>query len=225
MAARFLSTRGWDLAELIAGYGLIMAVIWTPMPEQRGLYWTAFGWIAVTGFLRRKQTRPNGFGLRGLLPSLWVLALASVLFCFGIWLALRLHTLHHLYGPLPVIEHILEYSVWALMQQFILQVYFLLRLLRLGVRRGWAVGLAALLFASAHIPNPVLVPATIAWGIISCLLFLRYRNLYPLALTHAMLGMCLAVCVPNAINHHMRVGLGYIHYPHVGRSHLEITGR
>jgi membrane protease YdiL (CAAX protease family) len=104
------------------------------------------------------------------------------------------------------------------MQQFILQIYVLLRLLRLGMNRTPAVVLAAILFAAAHIPNPILIALTLIWGAISCLLFLRYRNLYTLALAHGILGMCLAVTVPNHINHHMRVGLGYLEY-HAHRRH------
>jgi len=208
-----VSPRVRDVAELIVGYGLILATIWTPNPEQRYLYWMAFAWIAVTAFLRRRETRPNGLGLKGLLPSLWIVAVAAALFLAGIGVALHLHTLHRLYGPLPVAAHLPGYALWALMQQFILQVYVLLRFLRLGLRRGTAIAAATLLFAVAHLPNPVLVPAVLVWGAVSCALYLRYRNLYPLALAHGLLGMCLAVTVPNAINHHMRVGLGYLHYP------------
>lgn len=220
-----LSPRLRDVAELLIGYGLILAVIWTPGTTQRVLYWSAFLWIAVTVFLRRDQTRPIGLGLKGLRSSLWIAAAAIALFVGGIEIAAQLHSLHHLYGPLPVAAHILEYAVWALLQQLILQVFVLLRLLRLGLRRAPAIALSAVLFASAHIPNPVLVPATLAWAAISCWLYLRYRNLYPLALAHGILGMCLAVTIPNSINHHMRVGLGYLHYPDNHRSHLEVTGR
>jgi len=207
-----LSPRARDLAELTVGYGLILITIWTPNPAQRVLYWTAFAWIAVTAGLRWKETAPNGLGLRGLLPSLWVVAAAIAFAIAAIALAHHLHTLHRLYGPLPVLTHIWGYALWALMQQFILQVYVLLRLLRLGVGRNTAVALATVLFAIAHIPNPVLIAVTLVWGALSCPLFLRYRNLYPLALAHGILGMTLAVTVPNHIQHHMRVGLGYIHY-------------
>ncbi len=207
-----LTSRARDLIELGLGYGLILITIWTPNPAQRILYWTAFAWIAVTAILRRKETAPNGLGLRGLLPSLWIPAAAIILALAAIALAHHLHTLHHLYGPLPVLTHIWGYALWALMQQFILQVYVLLRLLRLGVTRNSAIVLAALLFAIAHIPNPVLIAVTLIWGALSCLLFLRYRNLYPLALAHAILGMTLAVTIPNHIQHHMRVGLGYLKY-------------
>ena len=207
-----LSSRARDWAELGIGYGLILVVIWTPNPWQRWLYWAAFAWIAVTAWLRRDAGRPIGLGVAGLLPSLWIVGLAIALFCASIGAARHLQTLHPLYGPLPVVAHILAYTLWALMQQFILQVYVLLRLLRLGLRRTPAVALAAILFALAHIPNPILVPVTLVWGALSSLLYLRWRNLYSLALAHGILGMCLAVCIPNAVHHHMRVGLGYLEY-------------
>ncbi len=222
----FVSFRWFDIFELLVAYSLILAVIWTPGVEQRVLYWTAFAWIVITAWLRRSQTRPIGLGVHGLWPSLWIIPAAIVLFLIGIGIADRVHTLHELYGPLPVIQHVAEYSLWSLMQQFILQVYVLLRLLRLGMRRVPAIAIAALMFAAAHIPNPVLVPAALIWAAISCWLYLRYRNLYSIAVAHALLGMCLAFCVPNSINHHMRVGLGYLRYGHEHvRPGLELTDR
>lgn len=209
---RAVSPRVRDLGELCIGYGLILVVIWTPNPAQRVLYWMAFAWIAITAILRRKDHRTHGLGLRGLLPSLWIVAVAVALFLAGIEVAQHLHTLHPLYGYMPLGMHIAGYALWALMQQFILQIYVLLRLLRLGMGRTPAVALAALLFAIAHIPNPVLVVVTLFWGAISCLLFLRYRNLYTLALAHGILGMGLAITLPNSVHRHMRVGLGYVEY-------------
>jgi hypothetical protein len=208
-----LSPRVRDLAELCIGYGLILVVIWTPNPAQRILYWTAFAWIAITAILRRKEHETHGLGFRGLLPSLWIVAAAMAIFFAGVALAKHLHTLHPLYGPLPVVVHILGYALWALMQQFILQIYVLMRFLRIGIRRNSAIALATILFAAAHIPNPLLVALTSIWGAVSCALFLRYRNLYTLALAHGILGMTLAVTIPNPIARHMRVGLGYLQYP------------
>jgi hypothetical protein len=51
-------------------------------------------------------------------------------------------------------------------------------------------------------------------GIAACTLFLRYRNLYALGLAHGILDLCIAISVPDAVTHHMMVGLGYLHYPH-----------
>lgn len=220
-----LSSRRLDLCELLVGYGLILAVIWTPRHEQAALYWSAFAWIAVTVWLRRNQTRPIGLGLHGLGRSFWIIPAAIVLFLMVIGIADLVHSLHDLYGPLPMVEHVGEYALWALMQQFILEVYVLLRLLRLGLRRAPAIAVASLMFAAAHIPNPVLVPAALVWAVICCWLYLRYRNLYPIAVAHALLGLCIAVCVPNSINHHMRVGEGYLVYPAPHRPGLEVTDR
>jgi membrane protease YdiL (CAAX protease family) len=73
--------------------------------------------------------------------------------------------------------------------------------------------LAAVLFAAAHLPNVWLAIATLVWGAISCGLFRRYRNIYALGLAQGLLGICFAVCVPDAVHHHLRVGLGYLRYP------------
>jgi len=205
-------SRARDLTELLIGYGLILAVVWTPNPLQRILYWTAFAFIAITAWLGRRHHETHGLGLRGLLPSLWIVFVAIAIFLAANPIAAHLHTLHPLYGVMPVGMHIAGYAIWALMQQFILQIYVLLRLLRLGLRRTPAVAFSAILFAVAHIPNPLLVAITIIWGAISCLLFLRYRNLYTIAAAHGILGMCLAVTVPNSVHHHMRVGLGYLEW-------------
>jgi membrane protease YdiL (CAAX protease family) len=219
-----LSSRTLEIADLATAYALILATIWTPNPAQRVLYWSAFAWIAVTGWLARNRSRPVGLGIQGLRRSWWIVPAAAALFFLGLGIAARLHSLHRIYGPLPFGAHILEYSLWALMQQYVLQVYVLMRLLRLGMSRRFAIAAATLLFAMAHIPNPILVPAVLVWGWVACLLYVRYRNLYPLAIAHGLLGMCLAVSVPNSLHHHMRVGLGYLRYPVLSQG-LEITAR
>ena len=39
--------------------------------------------------------------------------------------------------------------------------------------------------------------------------------MYPLAIAHAIFGICVAVTIPGEVIHNMRVGLGYIRYkPH-----------
>ena len=38
----------WDIGELLIGYCLILAVIWTPRPLQHWLYYIALGWFIVS---------------------------------------------------------------------------------------------------------------------------------------------------------------------------------
>jgi membrane protease YdiL (CAAX protease family) len=114
--------------------------------------------------------------------------------------------------PILFAKRYWAYAIWAFLQEFLLMDVFLLRLLRLLPNKMMAVFAAAGLFALAHLPNPVLAPVTLLWGIAACLLFLQYRNLYTLGMAHAIFGICIATTVPGPIDHNMRVGLGYLYY-------------
>lgn len=208
-----LSPRFRDSFEVISGYGLILVTIWTPMPLQRVLFWITFAWIIAVTIRRNESLSAMSLTWAGALRSLWIVPVTLLLSCLSLWAAERSGTLHPLFARnVPLGLRVVGYVVWAIMQQFILQVYMLQRLLRLFPHRFVAIGIAALLFAAAHIPNPVLTGLTLLWGIIACVLYLRYRNLYTLGLAHGILGLCVAITVPDSLNHHMRVGVGYITY-------------
>jgi hypothetical protein len=54
----------------------------------------------------------------------------------------------------------------------------------------------------------------------------RYRNLYPLMMAHAILGITVALTVPGPVVHNMRVGLGYLTYlPHRHAHNMHIPSR
>ena len=201
-----------DLFELAVGYTLIMATIWTANPTQRVLYWLAFAWVVATTWARRETWTGLGLGRKGFLQSLWIVGIALLLSTFAIFLAWRMHSLHRLPGPTPILLHGWRYIVWSIMQQFLLQSYFLLRLSRLLPGKMAPILAAAAIFSLAHLPNPILTPITLVWGVIACVLFLRYRNIYTLGIAHGIMGLCIAVTVPNSLHRHMRVGLGYLRY-------------
>ena len=104
-----------------------------------------------------------------------------------------------------------QYAIWALAQEFILQSFFYIRLESVfgSSRAIWA---SALLFSIAHIPSPVLTGLSFIGGILFCLLFRRYRNLYPVGLVHAAIGLTIAASLPDSLLHHMRVGIGFLQY-------------
>jgi hypothetical protein len=204
-----------DLCQLSIGYVLILITVWTPSPYQRSMFWISFAVVVGLCLEGRLRGEPLGLGLRGFLPSAWIIASAMSLSFLGIYIAERIHTLHYFYGHTIFGPPAWGYLVWATLQQFILQTFILTRLLRLFPARSTAIVLAALMFSLAHVPNPLLVIATLAWGVAACALFLRYRNLYTVGIIHFLLGVTLAVTVPNDVHHHMRVGLGYYFY----RSH------
>jgi hypothetical protein len=206
------TSRPRDAFELATGYVLIMLVIWTANPTQRILFWTALFWIVGVTLLSRRDGNTLGFGVSGFWPSLWVVVAALPPAFLMVLLGRRWGTLHSLSSHIPFWMHVSGYLFWALEQQFILQAYFLLRLLRLLPYKLAAVLVAGVLFSLAHLPNPVLTPLTLIWGIASSAIFLRYRNLYSLGLAHCMLGLAVAVSFPESMSHHMMVGLGYLRF-------------
>jgi membrane protease YdiL (CAAX protease family) len=195
--------------EVVVGYILIEAALWTEGDLRRAWSMAAGVWIISLIVYRRQSLSELGLGWTEPLHSLWVIpaaALISGAMLFGGRLAGTLH-------PYVVNRHFfpaaLGYLFWALQQEFMLQSFFFNRLER-ALGSGKAVWIAAGLFALAHVPNPVLVPATVLGGLVFCKLFRRYRNIYTLVVAQTILGICLAAAVPDTVHHHMRVGIGYL---------------
>jgi hypothetical protein len=198
-----------DLVEIIFGYGLILLVLWTPDFPQIILAPAALLVMVAIVLVRRPSLDDLGLSGGGLAASFWILPAAIVFAMASLLAARHFGTLHSLYkGDLV---HIAGYILWTLYQQFLLNDYFMPRLMRILSGESAAVSVAAALFAAAHMPNLPLTVATLVWGVVSCALFLRYRNLYVLGLVQGLLGLCFAVCVPDALHHHLKVGLGYLH--------------
>ena len=207
-AARFFAGKRFSVLAIAGAYLLAECGLWTAGTVQRGFIIAAMCWIAGCTLLQRRSAKQLGVGLNGLRQSSWLaltaLALAAVV--AGV--------LRGAGWQLPPIQRPIQlwrigaYSIWALEQEFILNSFLFLNLEQLaGTRR--AVVLAALIFAVAHIPNPPLVALTLLAGLVFCTAFARYRNIWPLAVAHALLGITVAVSTPDSLTHHMRVGLGY----------------
>jgi membrane protease YdiL (CAAX protease family) len=214
---------GWrqrTLLDLIVGYGLILIVIWTPAPLRSVLYFVTLGWIGYTTWSSFSGWDAMGVRVAGFFRSLWVVGVALCLAAGAVVFAMRERTLHGPDSTWRLVQGFWGYTVWSFFQQFLLQDFVMRRLLKLTNDRRVAVIGAAALFALAHLPNPVLTVLTLVWGVASSLVFLRYRNLFTLGMTHAILGICVAVTLPASVQHNMRVGLGYLRYRPHGRHHL-----
>ncbi len=217
MSADAISARR-SFIELGTGYLLILIVLWTPRTAQRPFYIAAILWIALVMLLSRESTTKLGLAIPPL-RSLWIVPTALALAIAAVATAAVLGTLSLPPTPALFLERYWGYAIWACIQQFLLQDFFLLRLTRVFRGKTAAVIAAALLFSLAHLPNPILTPITLLWGLAACLLFMRYRNLYAIAMAHAILGITVALTVPGPVDHNMRVGLGYLTY-HRHHHHL-----
>lgn len=204
-------TKSAFVVEVAVGFALIEAALW----DRRHIApwsWLALAWIVASTVTAGFSLPQLGAGATGLKRALWVAA-AGLLLAAGIAaggaLAGTLHSYTH--GSNVALGSVL-YVGWALAQEFILQSFFFLRLERIlnsGKRAAWV---AALLFFLAHLPNPVLLITAAIAGPLLCELFRRYRNIYPLAIAHALVGLALAAAIPDLIHHQMKVGIAYYHW-------------
>jgi membrane protease YdiL (CAAX protease family) len=213
-------SRRRDIPELAVAYGLILLVIWTPRPWQRILWWIAAAAVVVIASVSFEGLQAMGVRRKNFLRSLWIVGAALLVSVVAVIIAVWLHTLHVPGSPFLFIETYVGYIIWTFVQQLLLQCFFLSRLLRLIPNPRRAAIAAAVIFGAAHLPSPILAPVTLLWGLAACLLFLRYRNIYTLAIAHAILGVTLAITVPGPVSHNMRVGLGYLTY---SQTHHTVT--
>jgi membrane protease YdiL (CAAX protease family) len=199
------------LATVAVGYGLIEVALWTPKSAQVWIGLVAAVWIVGTTMLSRRRADELGLGRNGFRESAWVIAAAVLTGAVLVWMGWLFGWLHGLMGPIPASTHVMAYGLWSFQQEFILQCFLFLNLLPvLGKNR--AVLASGLIFAIAHLPNPVLMIATLISGTCLTAAFARYRNVYTVTIAHAVLGLAVAVALPGDLHHNMRVGLGYFSY-------------
>lgn len=100
------------------------------------------------------------------------------------------------------------YPVWGLAQQYAL-LGFIANRLEESIPRNAVPWVAAVLFCSVHLPNPLLMGVTFAAGLIFTWIYLSYRNLYAFAVLHAVFGVLLSFAT-GGVEGWMTVGPGYV---------------
>lgn len=203
------ASRAKLLLQVMIVYGLILSSIWTPEGVVKVVLMLAAA-VALVVFAADGSYTWQEMGLG--LPSGRACA---VIFAAGLALAFSVPFASKLVGlnvaPFRVlsVQQSWRYAVWSLEQEFILQSFLFLRFETL-LRSRWAVLVSAGLFALAHVPSPILTILSLIGGTVFCELFRRYRNIYPLGVVHAFLGLTIASSFSERWLHHMRVGIGYL---------------
>jgi hypothetical protein len=195
-----------NFIEIVVVFALIIAAVWTPQGRLNAFFSISAA-ACVVAFAIASPWSSREMGLAQPLAGVGRILMTGAILCLVVWLA---GLGFRFAGPgyaIPL-NRSWQYAVWALVQEFILQSIFFVRFeSALGSRR--AVLFSALLYSVAHIPNPVLTPLSFIGGLLFCELFRRYRNIFPLGIIHAALGLVLALSLPDKWLHHMRVGIGY----------------
>lgn len=204
-------------AEIIIVFVFLELALWAPTRQLRDR-WAVIAAVTMVFFIladvmtARQSLKRMGLGL----PKMFG---AGVVLATGLAASAFLITLVSRYGGqipanptwFPTVQSAWGYTLWALIQEFILQSFFFNRWEELYGGSA-AVWIASALFAAAHLPSPILTVATLIGALFFCEMFRRYRNIYPLAIVHAMMGVTIAFITPDSLLHHMRVGIGYLRY-------------
>ena len=199
--------------QVLLVYGSLEGSLWTAGLLQ-GFFIALTVALAIAWTFSRRHPWPDvGLDPLSMRRGWWIAPVGAVVAGLILLAAWRWHTLRMPVGsPAVICLGVVLALVWAFAQQFLAQSFFFLHLeylLRSGRR---AVIATALVFASAHIPNPVLVPVTLGGGLILSEVFRRSRTLYLLAVAHALVALALSISVPETVLHDMRVGIGYIFF-------------
>jgi membrane protease YdiL (CAAX protease family) len=146
-----------------------------------------------------------GFSRRAFVPALkWTVILTTPI-------VLALWVIGHSMGPAPDRARpwldFLYLIVWGGGQQWALQTVVLREAERV-TRRG-AFVLAALIFATLHLPNPFLTTVTAIGALSWCWIYARHPNIIPLAISHAASTVVILLSFHPSVTGGLRTGAAY----------------
>ena len=207
-AANSALKRWLALVDAVLFPAFILWFIWRLQFTARWTWVIFVAWLAASFLVHRDTTKTLGWRADNLWPATEqalavFLPMAAGLVATGIFL----HAPRHV-GAISFAA-VGGYFAFCVLQQVLLNSLLHNRILSL-VRSEWtAAALTGTIFAACHWPNPVLVPLTFAGGAAMAWMFGRVRNILPLAVGQALLGVLVSWAFPMSWHHHMRVGPGY----------------
>jgi hypothetical protein len=206
MSAR--TVRKIAILEPSALFVLIMAYIWSLRFTHHGVWIEIVGLMWLSHWVHRETAGGLGFHTGNLRRCLEEYAPMLV------FLGLLMVASGNLAGTtrrIGVPEAALAWAAylpWGLVQQYVLNGYFLNRFSTVLSSRSAPV-ISAVLFSGAHTPNWFLMTVTLLGGYCSARIYRSHNNLYFLAVAHASIGFLLYLVVPDSISHHLIVGPGW----------------
>jgi hypothetical protein len=191
---------------------LIMIYIWRLRPGHTSWAFAIFGLVLLSHYWHGETARDLGFRstnfrtcFTAFLPAL--VFISMLLLAAGI----LLHTLRVLDMERAIIGFI-SYCTWGLFQQYLLNAFFVNRMLPVSSSSHQAAALGAACFACAHTPNWFLMLVGLAAGYCCACIYRSHKNLYFLGIAHGTVGALLFLVVPDSVSHHLVVGPGWFYH-------------
>lgn len=210
MPPRTAAARMFTAIEIAAVYGCILLYIWKWHRPHPLLWIPILAFIILTHFIHRDTLETMGLLAREARESARIILIPAL----AVYWAVLIWSVeaHHLTMPWPhdvAVSRAAIYAAWCCFQQYLMQSYFFRRLRAVFHSPHLSAAAAALMFAGAHVPNLLLMGATLVGGFILSEVFARHANIWPLALVQFAGGLLIAAVAPVSITHQMRVGPGY----------------
>jgi hypothetical protein len=196
--------------EALAFSGLVGLYIWRLQALWRYSWCLIAIWLVASVLLRGDSLATLGWRVDNLWPATRNFVYAFVPACIavcvtGLFLGMQQRPPGHVLEP----RRFLGYFLFCVIQQIGLNSMVSNRLMTAFDNPVSAALLAGFVFGLLHWPNPVLVPLTAFAGGVMAWLFLKQRNILPLAVGQAILGSLVWWAFPLQWHHSMRVGPGY----------------
>jgi len=202
--------RSLALLDVIGLPFAAMWIIWRAPPQFSHAWILLPVWLITSFLIQRDSPKTLGFRSDNLWSafgraSLILGAMAAALILLGILRGVRIPKTPGVFAP----RHFWNYFAFCVLQQVALNSLFSNRIYFLTKEIWTSAVSAGIIFAILHWPNPVLMPATFIAGVAMSWLFLKERNVLPLAIWHMVLGVLIGWAMPIAWHHGLRVGPGY----------------
>ena len=206
MIRRYLSVRTIALAELAGYAALCWVMLWTRFPDEDPAIAGALGatilmYPAASQWLGKRSWRECGLDTAAFWPALRFCLVAACILVPAILLASPGRGFQ-IYGdrfrlqvgtwsvPGSTALFVALYPVYAVAQQYIFLGFIYRRFeILLQGRATIAAALTIAAFVLSHLPNPILMAASLIGGAIFAGIFRRHRNFLPIAVLHALLGI------------------------------------
>ncbi len=198
------------IADVTLFPAFVLWFIWSLQFRARWT-WILFPlWLVVSFRLHRDTHQTLGWRLDNLWPATkQALIILGPMATGVVIIGLVLSPQRPARSASAVLGQFAGYLAFCTAQQLGLNCLVQNRMLAL-IRKEWASALlSGAIFAACHWPNPLLVPLTFIGGAAMAWMFGRVRNVIPLAIGQAILGMLVGWAFPMSWHHHMRVGPGY----------------
>jgi membrane protease YdiL (CAAX protease family) len=200
-------------AELLIVFAGVLVYIWRLQFTFPNFAILLLIFIVASFLAHRDSFSKLGFGSRGIVSGLKMLAMPTALIAAALLLiGVEEGMLAGWSFSWEKLTSLGRYFAWCLFQQFGLESFFTNRLAEVFKKPKRAEWASAAIFAAFHIPNPVLMPITLLGGVCLASVFLKTRNLVPVAIAQAVVGSLLGMTLPPVWHHGLRVGPGYYNY-------------